>query len=100
MPKLNFYDTDAMKAFVLDVLVDNAELRQDLDFERRQSAAGWESVREQRTRAEKAEAAIAAALSVLSGFQKARQDEIEVGWRDVDRAVADALNLLKGGGNQ
>lgn len=97
MPKLNFYDTDAMKAFVLDVLVDNAELRQDLDFERRQSAAGWESVREQRTRAEKAEAAIAAALSVLSGFQKARQDEIEVGWRDVDRAVADALDILKGG---
>ena len=97
MPKLNFYDTDAVKAFVLDILVDNAELRQDLDFERRQSAAGWESVREQRTRAEKAEAAIAAALSVLSGFQKARQDEIEVDWRDVDRAVADVLDILKGG---
>ena len=26
MPKLNFYDTDAVKAFTLDVLVDNAEL--------------------------------------------------------------------------
>lgn len=97
MPKLNFYDTDAVKAFVLDILTENAELRQDLDFERRQSAASWESVREQRTRAEKAEAAIAAALSVLSGFQKARQDEIEVGWRDVDRAVADVLDILKGG---
>lgn len=97
MPKLNFYDTDAVKAFALDILTENAELRQDLDFERRQSAAGWESVREQRTRAEKAEAAIAAALSVLSGFQKARQDEIEVGWRDVDRAVADVLDILKGG---
>lgn len=97
MPKLNFYDTDAVKAFVLDILTENAELRQDLDFERRQGAAGWESVREQRTRAEKAEAAIAAALSVLSGFQKARQDEIEVGWRDVDRAVADVLDILKGG---
>lgn len=36
MPKLNFYDTDAVKAFTLDVLVDNAELRRDLDFERRQ----------------------------------------------------------------
>ena len=45
MPKLNFYDTDAVKAFTLDVLVDNAELRRDLDFERRQSAAGWESAR-------------------------------------------------------
>lgn len=32
MPKLNFYDTDAVKAFTLDVLVDNAELRRDLDF--------------------------------------------------------------------
>lgn len=97
MPKLNFYDTDAVKAFVLDILTENAELRQDLDFERRQSAAGWESVREHRTRAEKAEAAIAAALSVLSGFQKARQDEIEGGWHDVDRAVADVLDILKGG---
>lgn len=37
MPKLNFYDTDAVKAFTLDVLVDNAELRRDLDFERRRS---------------------------------------------------------------
>jgi hypothetical protein len=36
MPKLNFYDTDAVKAFTLDVLVENAELRRDLDFERRQ----------------------------------------------------------------
>lgn len=53
MPKLNFYDTDAVKAFTLDVLVDNAELRRDLDFERRQSAAGWESAREQRTRRRK-----------------------------------------------
>ena len=51
MPKLNFYDTDAVKAFTLDVLVDNAELRRDLDFERRQSVAGWESAREQRERA-------------------------------------------------
>ena len=49
MAKLNFYDTDAVKAFTLDVLVDNAELRRDLDFERRQSVAGWESAREQRT---------------------------------------------------
>lgn len=37
MPKLNFYDTDAVKAFTLDVLVEGAETRRDLDFERRQS---------------------------------------------------------------
>ena len=97
MPILNFYDTDAVKAFTLDVLVDNAELRRDLDFERRQSVAGWESAREQRTRAEKAEAAIAAAVSTLTNLSEARQAGVEVGWRDVDRAVADVLDLLKGG---
>lgn len=97
MPKLNFYDTDAVKAFTLDVLVDNAELRRDLDFERRQSVAGWESAREQRARAEKAEAAITAAVSTLTNLSEARQAGVEVGWRDVDRAVADVLDLLKGG---
>lgn len=97
MPKLNFYDTDAVKAFTLDVLVDNAELRRDLDFERRQSVAGWESAREQRERAEKAEAAIAAARSVLSGFQKAKQDGVEIAWADVDAVVGDVLDTLKGG---
>ena len=93
MPKLNFYDTDAVKAFTLDVLVDNAELRRDLDFERRQSAAGWESAREQRTRAEKS----AAAISTLSNLLEARRNGVEVGWRDVDRIVGDALDILKGG---
>lgn len=97
MPKLNFYDTDAVKAFILDVLVDNAELRRELDFERRQSSASWESAREQRTRAEKAEAAIAAAVSTLTNLSEARKAGVEVGWRDVDRAVADVLDLLKGG---
>ena len=70
MPKLNFYDTDAVKAFTLD---------------------------EQRTRADKADAAIAAAISTLSNLLEARQNGVEVGWRDVDRAVADALDILKGG---
>lgn len=97
MPKLNFYDTDAVKAFTLDVLVDNAELRRDLDFERRQSVAGWESAREQRERAEKEEAAIAAARSVLSGFQKAKQDGVEIAWAVVDAVVGDVLDTLKGG---
>lgn len=97
MPKLNFYDTDAVKAFTLDVLVEGVETRRDLDFERRQSAAAWETAREQRTRADKADAAIAAAISTLSNLLEARQNGVEVGWRDVDRAVADALDILKGG---
>lgn len=83
MPKLNFYDTDAVKAFTLDVLVEGAETRRDLDFERRQSAAAWETAREQRTRADKADAAIAAAISTLSNLLEARKNGVEVGWRDV-----------------
>ena len=33
--KLNFYDTDAVKAFVLDILIENAELKSDLDYEKK-----------------------------------------------------------------
>lgn len=35
MAKLNFYDTDAVKAFVLDILIENAELKGDLDYEKK-----------------------------------------------------------------
>lgn len=97
MAKLNFYDTDAVKAFVLEVLVDQAEVRRDLDFERRQSAAAWESVREQRERAEKAEAANAAAIAALSNVLEARKNGVDINWRDVERVTADVLTILKGG---
>lgn len=46
MPKLNFYDTDAVKAFLLNTLVENKEVR------------------------EAAEAKIAAALALLTGSLK------------------------------
>lgn len=35
MAKLNFYDTDAVKAFGLDILIENAELKSDLDYEKK-----------------------------------------------------------------
>lgn len=35
MAKLNFYDTDAVKAFVLNILIENAELKSDLDYEKK-----------------------------------------------------------------
>ena len=35
MAKLNFYDTDAVKAFVLDILIENAELKSNLDYEKK-----------------------------------------------------------------
>lgn len=59
MPKLNFYDTDAVKAFVLNILVENEELRRDLDFYQKQSSATWEDYKTQKTRADAAEARVA-----------------------------------------
>ena len=32
MAKLNFYDIDAVKAFVLNILIENAELKSDLEL--------------------------------------------------------------------
>lgn len=37
MAKLDFYDTDAVKAFVLNILIENAELRSELEYERKSS---------------------------------------------------------------
>lgn len=46
MAKLNFYDTDAVKAFVLNILVENTELKESLEFERRSSASWFNSYQE------------------------------------------------------
>lgn len=59
MPKLNFYDTDAVKAFVLNILVENEELRQHSDFLERQSNAWFQDYRTQKERADAAEAKVA-----------------------------------------
>lgn len=59
MPNLNFYDTDAVKAFVLNILVENEELRSSLNFERTSNNAWFQDYKTQKDRAEKAEAKIA-----------------------------------------
>lgn len=58
MPNLNFYDTDAVKAFVLNILVENEELRSSLDFERKQSNAWFRDFQAQKERADAADAKI------------------------------------------
>lgn len=40
MPKLNFYDTATVKAFVLDLLIENKELQKTIE-EERNSANNW-----------------------------------------------------------
>ena len=59
MPKLNFYDTDAVKAFVLNILVENEELRRDVDFYQRQSTSTREDYKTQKARADAAEVKVA-----------------------------------------
>lgn len=97
MPKLNFYDTDAVKAFALNILVENEELRQTVDFERTHANAWFQDFQKQKERADKADAANAAAISTLSSLLEARRNGVEVGWNDVDHVISDALDILKGG---
>ncbi len=93
MPKLNFYDTDSVKAFLLNTLVENKEVREDVDFERRQSQTWFNQYQAQKGRAEAAEAKIAAAVSTLTVTLDARSaGTVE----DVDQAITDALALLTG----
>ena len=92
MPKLNFYDTDAVKAFLLNTLVENKEAREDVDFERRLSQTWFNQYQAQKGRAEAAEAKIAAAVSVLTTPMPAGTVTAE----DVNQVIADALALLTG----
>lgn len=94
MPKLNFYDTDAVKAFLLNTMVENKEAREDVDFERRQSQTWFTQYQAQKARAEAAEANIKAAIAKLAAFNGARQEGVEIGWKDVDRMVVEALLIL------
>lgn len=95
MPKLNFYDTDAVKTFLLNTLVENKEAREDVDFERRQSQTWFTQYQAQKGRAEAAEAKIAAAVSILTVTLDARSSGT-VTAEDVDQAITDALALLTG----
>ncbi len=95
MPKLNFYDTDAVKAFLLNTLVENKEVREDVDFERRQSQTWFTQYQAQKGRAESADAKIAAAVSVLTTPMHAHSTGT-VTAEDVNQVIADALALLTG----
>lgn len=95
MPKLNFYDTDAVKAFLLNTLVENKEVREDVDLERRQSQTWFTQYQAQKGRAKAAEAKIAAAVSVLTTPMPARSTGT-VTAEDVNQVIADALALLTG----
>lgn len=59
MAKLNFYDTDAVKAFVLNILIENAELKSDLDYERKCANDWFDRYKEKNQQVKDLEAKVA-----------------------------------------
>lgn len=43
MPNLNFHDVDKVKEFVLNILVENAELRESLEFYQKSFVSAWDN---------------------------------------------------------
>lgn len=73
IPTLNYYDTDAVKAFVLDILVENKQLHQSLESELKSSSTWFNSYQAQKERADAAEAQVAE-LKGLADSLTAEQD--------------------------
>lgn len=99
---LNFYDTEAVKAFTLKILVENRELKDDLDFERRQSNDWFGRFKE----AEKKAAGVDAAIAILDGvteesFKTLESAELPAEINNAFAFLAHCLNdakaALKGG---
>ncbi|MDD3347517.1 hypothetical protein [Oscillibacter sp.] len=82
MPNLNFYDTDAVKAFVLNILIENEELRSSIEFERRQSNVWFKDYTTQKERAEAAEAKIAALEKTADDLAAERDGALAEGGAD------------------
>lgn len=59
MANLNFYDIDAVKAFVLNILIENAELKSDLDYERKRSNDWFDRYKEKDQQVKDLEAKVA-----------------------------------------
>ncbi len=56
---LNLYDTEAVKAFIFDILVENQELKKQLQTAQTSSDMWFKDYQTQRDRADKAEARVA-----------------------------------------
>ena len=56
---LNLYDTEAVKAFIFDILVENQELKKQLQTAQTSSDMWFKDYQAQRERADKAEARVA-----------------------------------------
>jgi len=99
---LNFYDTEAVKAFTLKILVENRELTESLEFERRSSTDWFNRCRE----AEKKAAGVDRAAAILDSvteetFKTLESADLPAEVNNVFAFLAHCLNdakaALKGG---
>lgn len=96
MPKLNFYDADAVKAFALDILVENQELRKENADISRRSDSWFRSYQREKEKVASAESATAAAITILEQYQDGRKDSPTAD-PGVDAIIASVLSVLRGG---
>lgn len=93
---LNFYDTEAVKAFTLKILVENRELTESLEYERRSSTDWFNRFKE-------AEAKAAAILDSVSEeiFKTLESADLPAEVNNVIAFLGHCLNdakaVLKGG---
>lgn len=98
---LNFYDTEAVKAFTLKILVENRELKDDLDFERRQSTDWFHRFKEAEKKAGDVTNAIELLDSTIAAINTSELPENPVrakeDWALVTRCLETVVAVLKGG---
>ena len=72
---LNFYDTEAVKAFVLKILVENRELKDSLDLERTSSTSWFKQSREAEAKVKDLEAKVAELAAEIASLKGVTENE-------------------------
>ena len=99
---LNFYDAEAVKAFTLKILVENRELTESLEFERRSSTDWFNRFKEAEAKAAGADKAAAILDSVSEEIFKTLESadlpaEVNNVIAFLGNCLNDAKTVLKGG---
>lgn len=73
---LNLYDTEAVKAFIFNILVENQELKQQAANNQSSSDMWFKDYQKQKERAEQAEAKVAELESVADALANERDNAL------------------------
>ena len=95
MANLNFYDTDAVKAFVLNILIENAELKSDLDYEKKCSNDWFDRYKKADQQVKDLEAKVATLYEITDKYLKVL-DNLEIDEETGEILNAEELDKLSG----